>query len=61
MAVYRRITASAPSDVDEPPALLLYGVGSFPFEQIISDRLRALRPDLRLITVHGAGHNVHGD
>ena len=44
-----------------PPALLLYGANSFWFEGIIADRIRALRPDLRVLTVENAAHNVHRD
>ena len=44
-----------------PPALLIYGAESAPFEGLIGNRLHALRPDLRFITVDGAGHNVHRD
>jgi pimeloyl-ACP methyl ester carboxylesterase len=44
-----------------PPTMLFYGADSYPFEAIIADRFRALRPDLQVITVEGAGHNVHRD
>jgi len=44
-----------------PPALLLYGANSFWFESIIADQFRALRPDLRVVTIEGAAHNVHRD
>ena len=44
-----------------PPVLLLYGANSFWFEGIIADRIRALRPDLRVLTVENAAHNVHRD
>jgi pimeloyl-ACP methyl ester carboxylesterase len=44
-----------------PPALLLYGAASFPFEAAIAARFRASRPDLQVITIDGAGHNVHRD
>ena len=41
--------------------LLLYGENSFWFEGIIADRIRALRPDLRALTIENAAHNVHRD
>jgi 2-succinyl-6-hydroxy-2,4-cyclohexadiene-1-carboxylate synthase len=44
-----------------PPALFMYGADSFPFEGSIANRFRALRPDLRVMTVEKAGHNVHRD
>lgn len=44
-----------------PPTLLFYGAESFPFERVIADRFRALRPDLRIIFADKAGHNVHRD
>ncbi|HUB15257.1 MAG TPA: alpha/beta hydrolase [Acetobacteraceae bacterium] len=44
-----------------PPTLLLYGENSFPFEAVIGERFRALRPDLPFLIVAGAGHNVHRD
>jgi pimeloyl-ACP methyl ester carboxylesterase len=43
------------------PALLFHGTESAPFEGIIANRFRALRPDFQVITVDGAGHNVHRD
>ena len=42
-----------------PPTLLLYGTKSFDFEPAIAQRFRELRPDLRLTTIEGAGHNLH--
>jgi len=42
-----------------PPTLFMYGADSFPFEGSIANRFRALRPDLRVMTVEKAGHNVH--
>jgi pimeloyl-ACP methyl ester carboxylesterase len=53
----------ADADVSKfrPPALLFYGPGSFPFEASIATRFRALRPDFPVVTVEGAGHNVHRD
>jgi pimeloyl-ACP methyl ester carboxylesterase len=44
-----------------PATLLLYGAVSFPFEAAIADRFRALRPDLQVVAIEGAGHNVHRD
>ena len=43
------------------PCRLYYGAESFPFEAVIADRFRALRPDLPVRTLAGAGHNVHRD
>ena len=43
------------------PALLLYGANSFWFEQCIADQFRELRPDIRVVTIEDAGHNVHRD
>jgi pimeloyl-ACP methyl ester carboxylesterase len=43
------------------PTLLFYGAESIPFEARIADRFRALRPDLSVVTVEKAGHNVHRD
>lgn len=45
----------------KPPALLFYGAESFEWEQSIAAAWREARPDLTLITVEGAGHNVHHD
>lgn len=45
----------------QPPSMLVYGAASFPFEALIADRIRALRPDLPVVTIEGAGHNVHRD
>jgi pimeloyl-ACP methyl ester carboxylesterase len=44
-----------------PPICLVYGAVSYPFERLICARLTALRPDLPLHMVEGAGHNVHRD
>ncbi|MBM86381.1 MAG: hypothetical protein CMM47_10215 [Rhodospirillaceae bacterium] len=44
-----------------PRALLLYGANSFWFEKFIADRFRTLRPDLPVLTVEDASHNVHRD
>jgi pimeloyl-ACP methyl ester carboxylesterase len=44
-----------------PPTLLFRGEDSFPFEAVIACRIRALRPDLRIVTVEKSGHNVHRD
>jgi pimeloyl-ACP methyl ester carboxylesterase len=44
-----------------PPVLFFHGSGSAPFERIIANRFRTLRPDLPVISVEGAGHNVHRD
>jgi hypothetical protein len=41
--------------------LLLYGKNSCWFEGIIADRIGALRPDLRALTIGNAVHNVHRD
>jgi pimeloyl-ACP methyl ester carboxylesterase len=43
------------------PALLLYGEHTFPFHAAIAARFRELRPDLRVLTLARAGHNVHRD
>jgi 2-succinyl-6-hydroxy-2,4-cyclohexadiene-1-carboxylate synthase len=43
------------------PTLLLYGAASYPFEAGIANRFRDLRPDLRVVTIDRAGHNVHRD
>ena len=45
----------------QPPTLLIYGTHSFEFEPLIAAAWRRHRPDLALITVEGAGHNVHHD
>ena len=38
------------------------GFGPVPqFEAIIADRFRALRPDLRVLSIENAAHNVHRD
>jgi pimeloyl-ACP methyl ester carboxylesterase len=42
-----------------PRTLLLYGTNSFDFEPAIAPRFRELRPDLQLMTIDGAGHNLH--
>ena len=44
-----------------PPSLWLYGAASFPFDARMADRVRALRPDLSVLTIAGAGHNVPRD
>jgi pimeloyl-ACP methyl ester carboxylesterase len=44
-----------------PPTLLFYGQNSFEFEAKIAAQWRAHRPDLELIEVEGAGHNIHRD
>ncbi|MSP02751.1 MAG: alpha/beta hydrolase [Acetobacteraceae bacterium] len=44
-----------------PETLLVYGAASFPFEASIGERFVALRPESRIVTVEGAGHNVHRD
>jgi pimeloyl-ACP methyl ester carboxylesterase len=44
-----------------PPALLFLGTNSPAFESMIANRIRALRPDIRVITVDRANHNVHRD
>lgn len=43
------------------PALLLYGANTFRFHAAIAARFRELRPDLRVLTLASAGHNVHRD
>ncbi len=43
------------------PTLLLYGENTFPFHAAIAARFRELRPDLRVLTLASAGHNVHRD
>jgi pimeloyl-ACP methyl ester carboxylesterase len=45
----------------KPPTMLFYGTRSFDFEPAIGAVWRRIRPDLPLITVEGAGHNVHHD
>ncbi len=42
-----------------PPLLLIYGGASFEFEAGISERFRAIRPDIEQLVIDGAGHNVH--
>ncbi len=42
-----------------PPTLLIYGEKSVEFEASIAACWRAYRPDLALIEVEGAGHNIH--
>ena len=44
-----------------PPTLLFHGTNSPAFESMIANRIRTLRPDFRVITAEGAGHNVHRD
>ncbi len=44
-----------------PPAMLVYGQASFPFERFIADRFRALRPDLPISVIDDGGHNIHRD
>jgi pimeloyl-ACP methyl ester carboxylesterase len=43
------------------PALFLYGENTFPFHAAIAARFRALRRDLRVLTLASAGHNAHRD
>ena len=61
----RSLNALAVTEEDtltlRPPTLLLYGANSFWFEKFIADRFRTLRPDLRVLTVENASHNVHRD
>ena len=45
----------------EPPILLFYGRGSVQFVMVTADRIRTLRPDLRIVSVGKARHNVHRD
>jgi hypothetical protein len=40
-----------------PPTMLFHGTNSPAFESVIANRIRALRPDLRVITAEGAAHN----
>mgnify|MGYP006412772397 FL=1 len=58
-----RIFTVEPADLKalRPPTLLFYGQNSFEFEARIAAQWRAHRPDLDLILVEGAGHNVHRD
>lgn len=42
-----------------PPTLLFYGADSHEFQPRIAEAWRTSRPDLELIVVEGAGHNVH--
>jgi pimeloyl-ACP methyl ester carboxylesterase len=44
-----------------PPTVLFHGTKSPAFESVIANRIRLLRPDLRVIIAEGAGHNVHRD
>jgi len=55
--------AVTPSDLEalKPPTLLFYGTESFDFEPLIAAVWRKYRSDLPMITVEGAGHNVHHD
>jgi len=39
--------------------LLFYGTASYDFEPAIAQRFRELRPDLPIVVVEGAGHNLH--
>lgn len=55
-----KVTEADISDL-RPPVLFFNGTESAAFEGIIAKRFRALRPDVRAITVEGAGHNVHRD
>jgi pimeloyl-ACP methyl ester carboxylesterase len=50
-----------PADLQalSPPTLLFYGRDSFEFQPLIAEVWRNRRPDLELIMVDGAGHNVH--
>jgi len=41
------------------PTLLFYGTASYDFEPAIAQRFRELRPDLPIVVVEGAGHNLH--
>jgi len=41
--------------------LLFNGTESAPFEGMIAEKFRILRPDAMSITIDGAGHNVHRD
>ena len=43
------------------PTLLLYGKESYAFESIIAGSWQKHRPDLQLIEVHEAGHNLYRD
>ena len=55
-----RLTVT-PADLQSlsPPTLLLYGTKSYAFESIIANCWRETRPDLKLIEVEGAGHNLY--
>ena len=55
--------AVTPADLEalKPPTLLFYCTESFDFEPSIAAVWRKFRSDLPLITVEGAGHNVHHD
>jgi len=55
--------AACPVDLEtlKPPTMLFYGTKSFDFEPAIAEAWKRIRPDLPLITVDGAGHNVHYD
>lgn len=52
-----------PQDLEalKPPTQLFYGSASFNFEPAIAAAWKKYRPDLPLITIEGAGHNVHHD
>lgn len=43
------------------PTLLLYDENTFAFHAAIAARFRELRPDLRVLTLASAGHNMHRD
>ena len=45
----------------KPSALLIYGANSFWFEQFIAERFRQIRPDIKILTIENASHNVHRD
>jgi pimeloyl-ACP methyl ester carboxylesterase len=44
-----------------PPAMLVYGQASFPFEAFVADCFRELRPDLPISVIDDGGHNIHRD
>ena len=52
-----------PADLQSlsPPTLLLYGTESYAFESIIAGSWRRHRPDLQLVEVKEAGHNLYRD
>ena len=45
----------------KPSTLLIYGANSLWFEQFIAERFQQIRPDIKILTIENASHNVHRD